>query len=103
MLDLKSQLIKLGSTNPELRPHIREILKGSVKMDGGNTYETEDTHISQISWGDLVEHNGVVKTVGKADIKRGGFHGDSLFGDSYMSGRQPVKKVVKMNGRPVRY
>lgn len=27
MSDLKTQLIKLGSTNPELRPHIREILK----------------------------------------------------------------------------
>ena len=26
MSDLKSQLIKLGSTNPELRPHIREII-----------------------------------------------------------------------------
>lgn len=27
MSDLKTQLIKLGSTNPELQPHIREILK----------------------------------------------------------------------------
>lgn len=27
MSDLKTQLIKLGSTNPELRPHIREVLK----------------------------------------------------------------------------
>lgn len=27
MPDLKRQLIKLGSTNPELRPHIREVLK----------------------------------------------------------------------------
>ena len=26
MSDLKSQLIKLGSTNPELRPHIRKVL-----------------------------------------------------------------------------
>jgi len=26
MSDLKNQLIKLGSTNPELRPHIREVL-----------------------------------------------------------------------------
>lgn len=29
MSDLKTQLIKLGSTNPELRPHIREILKSA--------------------------------------------------------------------------
>lgn len=27
MSDLKTQLIKLGSINPELRPHIREVLK----------------------------------------------------------------------------
>jgi len=26
MSDLKKELIKLGSTNPELRPHIREVL-----------------------------------------------------------------------------
>jgi len=26
MSDLKKQLIKLGTTNPELRPHIREVL-----------------------------------------------------------------------------
>jgi len=29
MSDLKTQLIKLGTTNPELRPHIREVL-GSI-------------------------------------------------------------------------
>jgi len=34
MSDLKSQLIKLGSTNPELRPHIRKILKVAGKYSG---------------------------------------------------------------------
>lgn len=32
MSDLKKQLIKLGSTNPELRPHIRAILSSSPKQ-----------------------------------------------------------------------
>lgn len=32
MSDLKSQLIKLGSTNPELRPHIRKILSSQMKF-----------------------------------------------------------------------
>ena len=29
MKNMKKQLVKLGSTNPELRPHIREILKSA--------------------------------------------------------------------------
>jgi len=32
MSDLKKELIKLGSTHPELRPHIREILAASTKL-----------------------------------------------------------------------
>lgn len=36
--NLKKQLIKLGSTNPELRPHIREILKASDKIAGANDF-----------------------------------------------------------------
>lgn len=32
MSDLKSQLIKLGSTNPELQPHIRAILSSPAKQ-----------------------------------------------------------------------
>lgn len=32
MSDLKSQLIKMGSTNPELRPHIRKILSSQMKF-----------------------------------------------------------------------
>ena len=33
---LKTELVKLGSTNPELRPHIRKLLSAQVKtaMDG---------------------------------------------------------------------
>jgi len=37
MLDLKSQLIKLGSTNPELRPHIRPLLQRVASKDAYTT------------------------------------------------------------------
>lgn len=33
--DLESELIKLGTTNPELRPHIREIMAGCEKLPEG--------------------------------------------------------------------
>jgi len=35
MSDLKSQLIKLGTMNPELQPHIRPILDRGVVAQGG--------------------------------------------------------------------
>ena len=33
MSNLKDALVKLGSTNPELRPHIRPLLKQAREMD----------------------------------------------------------------------
>jgi len=36
MSDLKTQLIKLGSTNPELRPHIRKILTSVATIPAVN-------------------------------------------------------------------
>lgn len=59
----------------------------------------EEVHISQISAGDTVEHGGFIRTVDKEYIKRGGFCGDTLFGDSYRSGTIPVKKVVAWIGK----
>lgn len=53
-----------------------------------------DSHISTISPGDTVEHNGVLMTVCRSDIRRSEFMGISLFGDTYRLGRKPVKKAV---------
>lgn len=50
MSDLKKQLIKLGSTNPELRPHIREVLKAS----GGD--ESFDTLNKTASSMDMIDY-----------------------------------------------
>lgn len=59
----------------------------------------QDTHISIIRSGDTVLHNGKVITVCNNDIKSG-FMGITLFGDSYRSGRVPVKKVIIFHAKP---
>lgn len=56
-----------------------------------SNYETVKIHINDIRSGDTVFHNGELRTVCKSDIKRGGFMGTSLFGDSYRSGTVPVQ------------
>jgi hypothetical protein len=56
---------------------------------------TKDTHIDHIKVGDLVVHDGKVRTVGKDHIKHDSFMGKTLWGDSYKLGKTPVKKVVK--------
>ena len=50
-------------------------------------------HISCIQIGDTIEHNKKIVTVCKKDIKRGGFHGTSVFGDSYRGGTIKVKRI----------
>lgn len=52
-----------------------------------------DVHISQIRSGDTIIHNGELTTVCRNNIKKGGFMGTSLFGDSYRSGSILIKKV----------
>lgn len=54
-------------------------------------YETVKTHIDMIRSGDTVLHNGELRTVCNSDIKRGGFMGTTLFGDSYRLGNAPVQ------------
>lgn len=59
-----------------------------------NNYVTEQVHIDTINAGDTVIHEGEMKTVSGASIKRGGFMGTTLFGDSYRLGHQKVTKVI---------
>jgi len=63
-------------------------------------YKTTPKHISQISSGDTIEHNGQLTTVSGKNIKKDdGFMGIRLFGDSYHSGYKPVLKVVAWIGK----
>lgn len=56
-------------------------------------YVIDEVHISQISVGDTVEHEGKITTVCAKDIRRDRFMGLTLFGDSYRLGYKPVKRV----------
>lgn len=51
-------------------------------------------HISTVSAGDTVLHQGKLRTVCRRDIKRSDFFGLMLFGDSYNLGTVPVKKAI---------
>jgi hypothetical protein len=57
-------------------------------------YHTQNVHISTIKAGDTVEIAGALKTVCRHNIKKGGFLGVTLFGDSYQAGRQPVRLAI---------
>lgn len=59
-----------------------------------SNYTTEPCHIDEIRRGDTVLHNGQLVTVGKENLKRGGFMGTTLMGDSYRSGLDPVIRVT---------
>lgn len=63
-----------------------------------SNYDTEQVHISTISVGDTIIHHGEMKTVSPAFLKKDGFMGTTLFGDSYRLGRQKVTKATfKLN------
>ena len=47
-------------------------------------------HISEISVGAIVEHEGVIRTVSQNYLKRDSFIGVTLYGDSYLLGQKPV-------------
>jgi len=54
-----------------------------------------EVHISTIKKGDTVLcKDGFVRTIGANNIKYDSFMGHSLFGDSYKSGTEKVKKVL---------
>ncbi len=51
-------------------------------------------HIDSIEIGDTIMHNGSMKTVCSSNLKKGGFMGTSIFGDSYSSGSRLIQKVT---------
>jgi len=85
MSDLKKQLIRLGSTNPELRPHIKEVLAATnkramkfgpqtlekkyedmlQKIAGGlrNNHEVEDGLVIAMGRDESISVNSIVTTV----------------------------------------
>ena len=63
-------------------------------------YTTHPTPISQIRVGDTVEIDGRLRTVSGTDLRRGGFMGTTLFGDSFRCGSVPVQRVEFQRAQP---
>lgn len=61
-------------------------------MNASN-YETVPCHINELKIGDTVLHSGHLVTVGRENLKPGGFMGTTFMGDSYRAGTQPVARV----------
>lgn len=57
-------------------------------------YTTVPCHINELRPGDTVLHNGGLITVCRRNLRRGGFMGTTLLGDSYRSGMNPVQRVL---------
>lgn len=53
----------------------------------------EQVHISRISVGDTVKHNGEILTVSGNNIHHDKFMGTSIFGDCYKCGHKLVTKI----------
>ena len=49
-------------------------------------------HINTINVGDIIMFDGVLRTVGKDDIKYSSFMGKTIFGDSFHLGYKFVEK-----------
>lgn len=65
-----------------------------IISENGYLYKTSLIHISNITSGDTIIHNNQMRTVCKTNIKNDPFMGNSLFGDSYHSGKNLVNKVT---------
>ena len=62
----------------------------------------ENAHKDNIRVGDTILLHGELKTVCRNNIRRGGFYGTLIHGESFKLGSEPVKRVhfVQKNGLP---
>lgn len=66
----------------------------------GVRYHIKPTHINDIRVGDTIEIDGDLRTVSPGSLKKGGFCGTTLWGDSYRLGRALVNLAVIETPRP---
>jgi hypothetical protein len=59
-------------------------------MNAPHQWTTTPRHISEITAGSTIFHNGQLRTVSARDIKKCGFMGVSIFGDTYQLGQKLV-------------
>ena len=75
-------------------------LKKGERLSAGIRYTVHPTHISLIRAGDVVEHWGELRTVGRNDLKRSAFFGATLWGDCCRCGNVLVLKAEVFHARP---
>jgi len=61
-------------------------------------YTESIQHMGQIKAGDTIEFEGKHRTVCKKDIRYCSFMGVSIFGSTYIYGRQKVKRINIITG-----
>jgi hypothetical protein len=58
-------------------------------------YNIQHTHISQITSGDtIISKDGFMRTISKSNLGSDSLLGKTIHGDSYMSGKELVQKVI---------
>lgn len=82
-----------ATTSIELGEEEWSIILENVIEDDNYLYIIDEVHIDDIVHGDTVIHKGEMKTVSGTDIGGDKFMGKSIFGDSYKSGHELVKRV----------
>jgi len=74
-------------------------LAGKMNCFSEKPFNYELANICNISPGDTVKHNGILKTVCSDDILHSRFMGITLFGDSYSLGYEHVKRYIMAKTR----
>jgi hypothetical protein len=74
------------------KEQLKESKEWEKRLKDGSLTISE-VNISDIKAGDTIIHKGDMVTVGGKDIKKDGFMGITIFGDSYKLGREKVKRV----------
>ncbi len=74
-------------------PTISEIETFSLNGNEVRQFPCERVHISEITVGDTVYIDGVLRTVSRANFCPDGFMGPTLFGDSFHLGTKKITRV----------
>jgi hypothetical protein len=75
--------------------------EGTDVSPDGIPYHWKYVDISNIGAGDLIIHDGQMRTVNRNNIGGDAFIGKTVFGDSYHSGHKKVKKVIVVGNRRI--
>lgn len=94
MLDLKKQLIRLGSTNPELRDHIKPLLD---TLTGSKKFAS-----TKILMGLKKRSKVLAKTLQTAFSKNWPYAGRFKWGSPKLEAQKPREDYIRFNGKRIK-